>query len=254
MHKKVAISLLLFVFILPYDNRAQDARLLLKEAQQLEAKFSDKEALHKYIEILRSQPNHFTALCKSSELHALLGRRQPTKEKQADYYNMAKAYAEHAIRINPAHAESNFVMAFALGRIALISSSREEKINAVKDIKTYAEKAIQLDPSHYKAYHVLGKWHYEVSDLSSVEKWLLKVAYGSLPKSSLDMAIRNYEKSKQLNPGFLLNYLSLAKAYKRKEEDKKAIELLTAMLKLPPTSSNDATIKAEGKQLLEDLR
>jgi tetratricopeptide (TPR) repeat protein len=254
MYKKAVIPFVLLLFILPYENRAQDIKLLLKEAQQYEAKFNDKEALHRYIEILRFNPDHFAALCKSSELHALVGRRQPTKEKQADYYKMAKAYAQHALKVNAGHAESNFVMAFALGRIALISSSREEKINAVKDIKTYAEKAIQLDPSHYKAYHVLGKWHYEVSDLNSVERWLLKVAYGSLPKSSLDLAIRNYEKSKQLKPGFLLNYLSLAKAYKRNDQEKKAIELLNTMMRLPPTSSNDVTIKAEGKKLLEDLQ
>jgi tetratricopeptide (TPR) repeat protein len=254
MYKKAVIPFVLLLLILPFQNRAQDIKLLLKEAQQFEAKFNDKEALQRYIEVLRSNPDHLTALCKSSELHALLGRRQPTKEKQADYYKMARAYAEHALKVNSGNAEANFVMAFALGRIALISSSREEKINSVKDIKSYAEKAIQLDPSHYKAYHVLGKWHYEVSDLSSVERWLLKVAYGSLPKSSLDMAIRNYEKSKQLKPGFLLNYLALAKAYKRNDQDKKAIDLLNTMMKLPPTSSNDMTIKAEGKKLLEDLQ
>lgn len=253
MHRKAVIPLVLLLFILPYQPQAQDVSVLLKEAKQHEAKFHENEALHKYKEILRSQPNHFTALCKSSELYALLGRRQSTKEKQADYYKMAKAYAQHALKVNARHAEANFVMAFALGRMALIGS-REEKINAVKEVKTYAEKAIQLDPKHYKAYHVLGKWHYEVSDLNSVERWLLKVAYGTLPKSSLDMAVRNYEKSKQLNPGFLLNYLALAKAYTRKEDDKKAIDLLNTMMKLPPTSSNDVTIKAEGRKLLEELR
>lgn len=254
MYKQGVISFILLLLVLPSISLAQDIQLLLKDAQHQEAKFNEREALHKYIEVLRVQPDNFTALCKSSELHALLGRKQPTKEKQADYYKMAKAYAQHALRINPAHAEANFVMSFALGRIALISSSREEKINAVKDIKTYAERAIQLDPSHYKAYYVLGKWHFEVSNLNSVEKWLLKMAYGSFPKSSLDIAIRNYEKSRQLNPGFLLNYLSLAKAYKRNNQEERAVELLTAMMKLPPTSSTDATVKAEGKKLLEELK
>jgi tetratricopeptide (TPR) repeat protein len=250
---KLIITISLLLFILPYSTEAQDVQLLWKEAQQYEAKFYDKEALQKYTEILRLKPDHFAALCKSSELYATLGRRQPTEEKQAEYYKKAKGYAQLALKVNPRHAESNFVMAFALGRIALIAST-EEKVKAVKEIKAYVEKAIQLDPSHYKAYHVLGKWHFEVSDLNTVERWLLKVAYGSLPKSSLDLAVRNYEKSKQLNPGFLLNYLSLAKAYKRKDQDNKAIELLVTMLKLPSTSSNDVTIKAEGKKLLEELR
>ena len=252
MHKIAFIVPLLLSLLLPLENKAQDIPLLLKEAHQFEIKFQDKESLNKYLEILRLQPNHLKALAKSSELHAILGRRQPSKEKQADYYNTAKSYAQHALRINSNNAEANFAMAFALGRIALISSG-EERMKAVKDIRTYAERTIQLDPNHYKAYTVMGRWHYEVSNLNTVERWLLRVAYGTLPKSSLELSIRNYEKSKQLNAGFLLNYLELAKAYNRKEDERKARELLTIMMKLPPTSSNDATIKMEGKKLLEEM-
>ena len=253
MYKKAFILPLILLFILPFENQAQDINKLLKEAQLYEARFNDTGALQKYSQILRYQPNNINALCKASELHALLGRRLPTKEKQNEYYKTAKSYAQQALRVNPNLAEANFVMSFALGRIALVSSG-DERINAVKEIKTYAEKTIQLDPSHYKAYHVLGRWHYMVSNLNTVEKWLLKMAYGSLPPSSLELAIRNYEKSRQLNPGFLLNYLELAKSYDRKDNEKKAIELLNIMLKLPPTSSNDATIKTEGKKLLEKLK
>lgn len=227
--------------------------VLLKEAQQYEARFNDQEALQKYSQILRHQPDNIQALCKSSELHALLGRRLPTKEKQTEYYKLARSHAQQALRINPNLAEANFVMSFALGRIALISSG-DERVNAVKEIRTYAEKTIKLDPSHYKAYHVLGKWHYEVSNLNKVEKWLLKVAYGSLPPSSLETAIRNFEKSRQLNPGFLLNYLELAKSYNRKDETKKAIELLNTMMKLPLATSNDVHIKESGKKLLGKLK
>ena len=252
MHNRAFIIPLLLSFLLPLANKAQDISLLLKEAQQFEAKFQDKEALNKYLEILRHQPNHLKALAKSSELHALVGRRQP-KENQANYYNMARSYAEHALRINSNNAEANFAMAFALGRIALISSGAE-RMNAVKDIRTYAEKTIQIEPNHYKAYHLMGRWHYEVSSLNTIERWLLKVAYGSLPKSSLELCIRNYEKSKQLNPGFLLNYLELSKAYSRKGDERKARELLNIMMKLPPTTSNDATIKMEGKKLQEEMR
>ena len=241
------------LLILPFKNQAQEIGQLLKEAQQYEAKFNDKEALNKYSQILRLQPSNLQALCKASELHALLGRRLSSKEEQAEYYKTARSQAQQALRVNSNYPEANFVMAFALGRIALISSGNE-RVNAVKEIRSYAEKTIQLDPLHYKAYHVLGRWHYEVSNLNTVEKWLLKVAYGSMPPSSLETAIRSYEKSRQLRPGFLLNYLELAKCYHRKGQDTKAIEMLNIMMKLPLSSSNDATIKTEGKKWLEKLK
>ena len=144
-------------------------------------------------------------------------------------------------------------MSLAMGRMAMISSG-EEKIKAVKDVKAYAEKSIQLDPSNFKGYHVLAKWYYEVSDLNSVEKWLVKVTYEALPKASLDDAIRYYEKSRQLNPGFILNYLELAKSYHRKDNNKKAIEYLEAMQKLPNKIADDANIKKRGKKFMEEWK
>ena len=247
------IWLVICLLILPFENNAQDINALLKDAQQLESSFKEPEALQKYLDILQSQPNNLTALVKASELYSILGKHQETKDKQKEYYRNARAYAQKALQVNPNSSDANVSMALAMGRIGLISSGND-KIKAIKDVKTYAEKSIQLDPNNYKGYHVLAKWHYEVSDLNSVEKWLVKVAYEALPKASLDDAIRYYEKSRQLNPSFLLNYLELAKAYHRKDNDKKAVELLETMLKMPNKIAEDANIKAKGKKLLEDYK
>ncbi|MEP7258542.1 MAG: hypothetical protein ABI687_09140 [Flavitalea sp.] len=240
-------------WLFPMTLAAQDIPSLLLDGANLEKSFHDQEALQKYIEVLKREPNHLQALCKSSELYNVLGKRQASKEKQKEYYNAGREYAVRAIKVNPNYADANFVMAISLGRIALVSSG-EDKIKAVKEIKNYADNCIRLDPSSYKGYHVLGKWHYEVSDLSSMERWLVKLTYGALPKSSLEESILNYEKSMRLNPRFLLNYLELAKACIRKEDKNKAASLLETMMKLPPISSDDIKIKAMGKKMLEELK
>jgi tetratricopeptide (TPR) repeat protein len=251
MVRKLCISLLFVCSLIsPVLLCAQDINALLNEAKQYETDFRQNEALAKYLDILRLQPNHFVALCKASELYSLVGKRQSTKEKQKTYFKTARDYAQMALKVNPSSTESNFVMALAMGRMAIISSG-EEKINAVKDIKTYAEKCIRLDPSNYKGYHVLGRWHYEVSDLSSIEKWLVKVAYGSLPPASLKDAMAYYEKSRQLNPGLSVNYLELAKCYHRKDDDKKAIEYLNTLLRLPNIMVDDPVVKAEARELIK---
>jgi tetratricopeptide (TPR) repeat protein len=243
----------LLLSILPFENNAQDLGNILSEAKQLETAFKDKEALDKYLEVLRYQPTNLQALVKASELYSILGKRQSGKDNQKKYYINAKAYAQKALQANPNSADANFVMAVAVGRVALISSG-DEKIKYVKEIKSYAEKAIRLDAANYKGYHVLGKWHYEVSNLGSVEKWLVKVSFGELPPASLDDAIRYYEKSKQLNPGFLLNYLELAKSYNRKDKDARAVEYLEALLKLPDVTSDDPTIRKEAQKLLKEYK
>ena len=250
---KIITCLLCIILLMPTALRSQDPAVLMKEAQQFEAVAKEKEALQKYLDVLRLQPGHLAALCKASELYNSLGKRQTTRASQKEYYRTAKSYAQKALQVNPNSVDANFAMSLAMGRMALISSG-EEKINAVKDIRTYAEKTIKLDPNSFKGYHVLGKWHYEVSNLNSLEKWLVKVTYGGLPKASLEEAMDCFEKSRQLNPGFLLNYLELARCYERKDEDKKAIALLETMMKMPNSHVDDPTVKKQGQELLDELR
>ena len=206
--------LLLLLLVLPVENFAQDVNALLREAQQLEESFKENESFGKYSEILKLQPVNLTALCKCSELCSRIGNRQNEKAKKTDYFRAAKTYANAAVRVNPNNSEANFVMAFALGRQTLISSGRE-RIAAVKDIRYYADLSIREDPNNFKSYHVLGKWNYEVSNLSLTERSMAKWIFGGLPKASLQDAITDFERSLALNPSFLLNYLELARAYSR---------------------------------------
>ena len=141
-------------------------------------------------------------------------------------------------------------MSIALGRLALMASG-SEKIEDVREIKKYAERAIQLDPLNFKAYHVLGKWYFEVSNLSSFERWLVKVTYGALPAASYAEAIKNYEKSRQLNPALLVNYLELAKCYYNNNDKKKAIEFLKMIPRIPNSGAEDPTVRIEAKTFLE---
>lgn len=253
MSKPVLISLLFFLAVnIPVPSVSQDINALLRQAEAAEKAFKDEDALAKYLEIIKYQPGNIEALCKASELYNILGKRFEAKDKQREYYNKGKQYAEKALKVNPNNSEANFAMAVSMGRMALLSSG-EEKIKAVRDVKIYADKCIRLDPANFKGYHVLGKWHYEISNLSSVERWLVKVIYGALPKSSLADAAKYYEKSMQLNPSFLLNYLELAKVYKQQGQVEKAKQLLEKLQKLPLKTSDDSKIKGLGKKLLDDL-
>jgi tetratricopeptide (TPR) repeat protein len=207
------VRVLLFILlILPYEIFSQDANSLLREAQQYESQMRENEAFQNF--------------------------------------KAARTYANAALRINPGSSEANFVMAFALGRMTLISTGRE-RIGAVKEIQYYAEASIRDDSTNFKPYHVLGKWNYEVSDLSLTERSLAKWFYGGLPPASLERAIENYEKCLSLSPNFLLNYLELAKAYFRNNERRKATDLLARMLVLPNRMADDPRIKEEGRHLLQ---
>jgi len=241
------------LLILPFENQAQGVDVLLKEAQQQESQLKENEAFSKYAQVVRLQPTNLQALCKCSELCTYIGGREKDKSKKADYFNAGKTYATAALKVNPNSSEANVVMAMAIGRLTLIASTRD-KIASVNDIKLYADKAIKLDPSNFKAYHVLGKWNYEISNLNFLERTLAKLFYGDVPKASLQDAITYYERARAINPSYILNYLELAKAYYRNDQKKKAVDLLTMMMPLPNHVYDDTRIKTEGNRLLKEWK
>lgn len=249
---KTFLYILLLLIQVPVESYTQDVIAMQKEAEHLEAT-SQEEAFKKYQEILKLQPVNMNALCKSSELCNAIGHRQPEKSSQMSYYRAARKYAEIALRLNATNAEANFVMAMAMGRIALISSGRQ-KVEAVNDIRKYAEIAIKYDPNNFKAYHVLGKWHYEVSDLSGFERGAAKLLYGGLPPASITESIRYYEKSRSLSPDLTLNYLELARAYNRNNQKDKALELLAKLATMPVKTQDDPRVKEEGRKLQLQLQ
>jgi tetratricopeptide (TPR) repeat protein len=231
---------------------AQTEQQLLTKAHQQEAAINENGAFETLKQVLRINPRNYYALWKISEYCSRIGNRQATKEKKQAFFNAGKAYAESAIKINPNGADGYYALAVAMGRYALAQSGKE-KINAVKEIRSNAEKAIRLNPNHGRAWHVMGKWHYEVSNLGIMEKAGVRLMYGGLPEASLKESIQAYEKAKSLEPNFALNYLELAKAYNRNDETTKAIECLRKLPSLPNKTQDDTRIKTEGAALLKKL-
>ena len=135
-----------------------------------------------------------------------------------------------------------------------VRSRRTSSIRFIARRRRYAELSLKADPNNYKAWHVLGKWHYEVSNLNAFERAAARLLYGGLPPASVQQAIACYEKSRSLNPDFLLNYLELGRAYHRNDQDAKAIELLNKLLAMPNKTQDDPRVKEEGKQLLRELK
>ena len=232
---------------------AQDINILLKEAGRLEFIPNESEAFAKYKEVLRINPLNLNALSRCSELCSRIGKRQPDNKSRDSYYQAARIYAATALKIDPLNTDASCAMAMALGRATMSKSSRE-KINDVKEIRKYVDISLHTDPNNFKAWHVLGRWHYELSNLNIFERAAVKLFFGGLPASSLKLSILSFEKSRSIQPEFILNYLELAKAYHRNDQDQKAREILRTMLTYPNQTEDDPEIKEDGKKMLKVLR
>ena len=249
--KSVLLNFFTLFFLHPCP--AQDLTSMIREADRIEKIPNEKAAFAKFKEILKSHPINLYALNKCSELCSRIGKRQTNPKLSEDYYSAARTYAATALKVNPNNAESNCVMAIALGRSSL-NKSGKEKISSAKEIKRYVDAAIKNDPKNFKAWHVLGRWHYEISNLNGFERTAVKIFYGGLPAASLKESIMAFEKSQALTDGFILNYFEMAKAYKMDKQPEKAIAILTKMLTVPNQTEDDPFIKDAGRKLLKEWK
>jgi tetratricopeptide (TPR) repeat protein len=231
---------------------AQDINALIAEGNRLEFVPDEKAAFKKFKEVLKLNPTNIYALNKCSELCSRIGQRETVNTKlRGEYYQAAKIYAESALKVDPKNSEANCVMAIALGRSSMSKSGRD-KIENAKEVKKYVDAAIAGDAKNFKAWHVLGRWQYEISNLNNLERGLVKLFYGGLPPATLKQSIASFEKARALRPEFLLNYYEMAKAYKDNDNKAKAIAYLQLMITLPIQTEDDAALKEKAKALIKE--
>lgn len=245
---KIIYTCLLLIAIFP--SRAQDVSYLLRDAEQFEKDKKDDEALKKYQEALQVSPSDERSLFKCSELSSIIGSRQADKKLKADYYTAARTYAETVVTQYPGSADAHYAMALSLDKSYTGSKERLQKTG---EILKQLDEALKIKPEHARSLYMMGKWNTEISGMNVAEKGALKAFFGGLPSASIPAAIEYFERARKADPNYLLNYLDLAKAYKKNGQSDKAIDILNRLVKLPPRTVDDFGYKSEGKILLESL-
>ena len=148
---------------------SQDFNSLIQDGAKLEKEQKELQALKKYTEAQKLKPTDLHVLYKCSELYSRIGVRETNTASRDQYYKSSLAYAQMAYKFYPQSDDANVAMSMALGRLALTRSGKE-KVSTVKEIKTYADAAVRINPKNFKAWHIIGKWNYEVSNLGFFEK------------------------------------------------------------------------------------
>jgi tetratricopeptide (TPR) repeat protein len=242
------IPLIFFSF---FAAGAQDINSLVKEADRLEDVPDEKAAFNKFREAIRIQPNHVYSLAKASQLASRIGSREVYSKNRDTWYATALSLSNKAVSLSPLNDEANVAMAMVLGKSSLTKSGKE-KLKSAKEIKKRVDIALKTNPNNYLAWHILGRWHYEISNISSVERTAAKIFFGGIPSGSVKSAIMYFEKAKTLMPHFILNYVELAKAYHKDGQVARAIALMHTIQSFPLNTEDDAKLKREGLKMAKD--
>ncbi len=247
--KNLKFLFITFLFSISSNLFAQTQIELLSQAKDLIKQMKETDAYPILVKAVQADNTNVEALTLAAFYADKEGNRQTNVEKRNAYYESSKIFAERALQLFPNDAEANYVMGVALGRIALISSSKE-KVRLSKQIKELGDKCIQLNPHHAGGYHLLGKWNYEVYNLNFLEKAAVNMLFGGLPAADINKSCTFLQKAIALRPDYLLYKFDLAKSLHDANKIADAVAELKIVIASKPNTQDDFSIIVEAKKLL----
>ena len=244
-------GLLLGLLLLLLPARAQPAgtvpsaanptatRQALAEAARLAAEYKDSEALSRYQDVLKANPDQYQALWRAAELSVRIGQRYSDITRKSAYFDAARAYADHALVLRPEGGESNYAVALALFSQATLLSARE-RLRAYRDLRSHVFLAVKQRPDLPDAWQLLGRWQYRVSHYNVLERLYSKLVLGGVPEGgSSRAAMESVERARELAPSRLQYCYDLARMYRYQGRRQRAIAVLREAQHILPITSED---------------
>lgn len=177
---------------------------------------------------------------------------QKTEAAQETMYLDARKVLISLTESHPENAQVFAQLAQVTGKLALFRGNRE-KIVLGKEVKGDADRALKLDPMSALAHAVLGVWHFELSELGSLERFFGKIIYGSIPEGDLTEARKHLDKAIELEPKTVFFRLALGKILNKQGNKKEAEKQLKIGLELPDSVLSDPYTKKDIKAFQDDL-
>jgi len=204
-------------------------------------------------ELLVEFPEDVEILWRLAQVHFDIADQTEDEEVHKAHFYPGFEAAKKAVSIDPNSARANHWYATLIGKIGMLEGTKQKIINSY-DVEEYGLKAIELDPSYDGSLHLLGRWHYELADLSWVERTVAKIVYETPPKASFEESVKFYKKAIEAKEDEVRHYLWIGKALlklKDKEEAKKYLKIATEMT---PLDDSDKLMQKEVKEILRKLK
>ena len=236
---------------------AQSVAQRIVQGDSAHAAMSPAFALAHYKAALTIDSMSYEALWKASRDAVDLGEFNPDEAQRKEYFAEGEKYARRAVAAKPDDAEGHFVLARALGRVALTLGVKQ-RVNYAKEIRLQALEALKDDSLHPGALHVMGRWNAEIMRLSGFSRFFARNFLGGdiFSEASWDRAVDYMEKSVKEDPTRLVHHLDLAEIYRDRNAEgdrERAREQFELVIKGKPIDYNDKFYKQQAEAEIKEL-
>ena len=248
MKKLILINFIIFFNCFLFSSN-QDIYKMIDDNQENN---NFEIALELSLEFHKNNKDDIEILWRLARGYFDLSDQTLNQESQIEYIDQGLPFAKKALDINPNSAKSNHWYAVMFGKQGQLQGTKQKILNSY-DMKKYCLKAIEIDPNYDGSLHVMGRWHYNIADLSWVERSIASLVYATPPVGSFEEAIDYFKRAKKANPEDIRHYLWLGKSFYAIADYTSAKDALELGLKLKINSESDQLLQNQIKDLLEKL-
>ncbi|XP_048188490.1 regulator of microtubule dynamics protein 3 [Perognathus longimembris pacificus] len=160
-----------------------------------------------------------------------------------------KEAAEAALEKGDESAESHQWYAVLCGQLAE-HESIQRRIQSGFSFKEHVDKAIALQPESARAHFLLGRWCYQVSHLSWLEKKTATALFESPLAATVQDALQSFLKAEELQPGFSkAGRVYISKCYRELGKNTEARRWMKLALELPNVTNEDSAFQKDLEEL-----
>jgi len=231
---------------------AQSTGDLMARGDALDAKNKNKEALEVYLEADKLKPDDAEILRRIAKQYAQLMVETKDAGAQKELGAKALAAALRAKELAPRNSKVRLSLAIVYGRVAFLESPKR-RVEMSRLIKEETDAALALDPKDGLAWHVLGRWNYELANFNPFLKSIAQAVFGKFPDASNEKAVEAFRKSIALGPTRLVNHVELGRALAATGQKDEARSELTKALAMSSAEKDDEEAKARARKALASL-
>ncbi len=207
--------------------------VLLQQAEELEA-------------------DNFEVIWRLARVHFDFSDNSEDETVISDNFYKGLDYAKKALELDDSRAEGHKWYGILIGKVGELEGTKQKILNSY-EVKDHTLKAIELDPEDDGNFHVMGRWHYTLADLSWFERKIAGLIYAKPPQASFEEAAEYFKKAIALEPTDIRNHLWLGNSYMALDNNELAKQEYNAALAITAENDSDRKLHKEAQELLSDL-
>jgi tetratricopeptide (TPR) repeat protein len=251
--KSLLIVLLLTALPVCLIPQTAKVKTILDQAEKLHDANDYQGTMAKLREAEKIEPNNPEILWKIARAYFDFADQQPDNpEVQKANVYPGFEYAKKCVELAPNVAGGHQYYSILIGRIGEIEGTKQKITNSYA-VREHTEKAIALDPKNDSNYHVMGRWHFALADLSWAERQIASLIYATPPKASFEEAEQFFRKAHELKPNDIRHLLWLGKtqiALRKKDAARKSLQ---QAMSIPAQSDAEKAMQKEAAELIKKV-